>query len=98
MWWTQPTAGPALLMQTRRCADGGMHQAQRGVLALDAAACSPSMQPLTRPCSGFLSPPILICSLPISVLQPAELPPLRLPAAKRLVAIGDLHGDLDKVR
>jgi hypothetical protein len=30
-------------------------------------------------------------------LQPAELPPLRLPAAKRLVAIGDLHGDLDKV-
>jgi hypothetical protein len=30
-------------------------------------------------------------------LQPPELPPLRLPAAKRLVAIGDLHGDLDKV-
>lgn len=29
--------------------------------------------------------------------QPAELPPLRLPAAKRLVAIGDLHGDLEKV-
>jgi hypothetical protein len=29
--------------------------------------------------------------------QPAELPPLRLPAARRLVAIGDLHGDMDKV-
>lgn len=30
-------------------------------------------------------------------MQPAELPPLRVPAAKRLVAIGDLHGDLEKV-
>ncbi|WIA20087.1 hypothetical protein OEZ85_005946 [Tetradesmus obliquus] len=28
--------------------------------------------------------------------EPKELPPLRLPAAKRLVAIGDLHGDLSK--
>ncbi|KAF6258233.1 Metallo-dependent phosphatase-like protein [Scenedesmus sp. NREL 46B-D3] len=28
--------------------------------------------------------------------EPKELPPLRLPAAKRLVAIGDLHGDLPK--
>eukprot|EP00879_Flechtneria_rotunda_P024719 GHRR01026225.1.p1 GENE.GHRR01026225.1~~GHRR01026225.1.p1 ORF type:complete len:242 (+),score=100.16 GHRR01026225.1:164-889(+) len=28
--------------------------------------------------------------------QPAPLPSFRLPAAKRLVAIGDLHGDLDK--
>lgn len=64
MWWIQPTAGPALLMQTHRCGDGGMHQAQSGVLALGATACSPSMQPLTRPGSGFLSPPTLFCSLP----------------------------------
>jgi hypothetical protein len=42
----------------------------------------------------------LRCALMYNIawLQPKELPPLRLPAAKRLVAIGDLHGDLSKVR
>jgi hypothetical protein len=41
------------------------------------------------------------CAVPsccVPGLQPKDLPPLRLPAAKRLVAIGDLHGDLSKVR
>jgi hypothetical protein len=34
---------------------------------------------------------------PPAAPAPAPLP-LRLPAAERLVAIGDLHGDLDKAR
>lgn len=49
---------------------------------------------------GFKQTPLTAvagCFLYLLPPQPAELPPLRLPAAKRLVAIGDLHGDLDKV-
>lgn len=47
-----------------------------------------------HPCFCAARLTVVLC---LVVLQPPELPPLRLPAAKRLVAIGDLHGDLDKV-
>ncbi len=40
----------------------------------------------------------MFTNLVFAVLQASELPPLRVPAAKRLVAVGDLHGDLDKVQ
>lgn len=40
----------------------------------------------------------MFTSMVSAVLQASELPPLRVPAAKRLVAVGDLHGDMDKVQ
>jgi hypothetical protein len=65
---------------------------QHGQQRLHTSISTPSRATLT--CNLFLKPPTPTCCC----LQPPPLPPLRLPPAERLVAVGDLHGDLGKAQ
>lgn len=58
------------------------------VLASATISCSVCGEPPAEPSASPTAP----------VVEPALDPPTRLPAAPRVVAIGDIHGDLDAAR